>query len=367
MSQTYKITLKPIGAFYFGGEESFSSAPLDGVANTKHDSTKKYFKKRQGYFAKSEMFPQQTQLLGMLRKELLRSNKKLYYFKNFVRVPKVFKADATNIVGHGRWVTTTDTLDLGSIQELTPLYIEKEKKCYISAPFDKDLTLEATGEGYINGRPSQAYAFKKGDGKYFGAKDYLCTDLIAKDKSKLKIDKIFTSFTQTQTQTLGYKEDDEEQLFKVKKYRLDEACCFVCYLTLKNDTFLDTLTTNIELGGERSRFVMQVSKADKPNIESDFAYLKTEQSRIVLISDAFVEAKIFDSCKVTLSQKRILRTLKRPFNKSKKTLLLAKGTVFYPQEGKENEVREMIAEVKNFTTIGYNQYLDLTQGEKNAH
>ncbi|NKQ41261.1 MAG: hypothetical protein HF962_06800 [Sulfurovum sp.] len=367
MSQTYKITLKPIGAFYFGGEESFSSAPLDAVENMTQESTKKYFQKRQGYFAKSEMFPQQTQLLGMLRKELLRINKKLYYFKNFVSVPKKFKDKATQIVGNSRW-TTDDALALGSLEELSPLYVGKEDKLYISAPFDRGLRLEETGTGYINGRPSKAYAFKKCDDKYFGAKDYLCSDLIAKDKSKLKIDDIFTAFTQTQTQTLSYKDNNDEQLFKVKKYRLDEACHFICYLTLENDAYLDMLKTTIELGGERSRFMMQVIKEGKPDIQSDFAYLKTDQSRVVLTSDALVEAKIFKECKVTLSQKKVLRTFqRRPFNKSRKTILLARGTVFYPHEGKEQEVKGLIEKATNFRTIGYNGYLDLTQGENNVH
>lgn len=366
MRETYKITLKPIGAFYFGGEESFSSATLDGVRHMEYKSTKKYFQKRQGYFAKSEIFPQQTQLLGMLRKEILRSNEKLYYFKNFVRVPDYLKSDATKIVGSGRW-STTDTLALGSIEGLTPLGIEKEDKCYISAPFDRGLALETTGEGYINGRKSKAYAFKKCDGNYFGAKDYLCDDLIAKDKSILKIDDIFKSFTQTQTQTLGYKENNDEQLFKVKKYRLDESCQFVFHLTLSDSVYLGEYKSTIELGGERSRFVMQVRKEDKPDMQNDFDYLKTEQSRIILISDAYVDAKIFEYCKVTLSKKRILRTLQRPFNKSKKTVILARGTVFYPHQGKEQKVKDLIKISKNFTTIGYNQYLDLTQGEKNEH
>lgn len=367
MSQTYKITLKPIGAFYFGGEESFTSAPLDAIFDKEKENTKKYFQKRQEYFAKSEMFPQQTQLLGMLRKELLRINEKLYYFKNFVRVPIEFKEDATQIVGNGRW-TTTDTLVLGSIKELSPLYIEKANKLYISAPFDRGLRLEETGTGYINGRLSKAYAFKKCDDKYFGAKDYLCSDLIAKDKSKLKIDDIFTAFTQTQTQTLSYKDNNDEQLFKVKKYRLDEACHFICYLTLENDAYLDMLKTTIELGGERSRFMMQVIKEGKPDIQSDFAYLKTDQSRVVLDSDAYVDTKIFDKCKITLSQKKVLRTFqRRPFNKSRKTMLLARGTVFYPHEGKEQEVINLIEKATNFRTIGYNRYLDFTQGEKNEH
>ena len=49
----YLITLTPVGMFFFGGEETFGDGTNDN------------------YFARSNSFPQQTTLLGMLRKEVL--------------------------------------------------------------------------------------------------------------------------------------------------------------------------------------------------------------------------------------------------------------------------------------------------------
>ena len=49
----YKIDLKPIGTFFFGSDKKFGEG--DEV----------------NYFAQSSLFPQQTSILGMLRKEIL--------------------------------------------------------------------------------------------------------------------------------------------------------------------------------------------------------------------------------------------------------------------------------------------------------
>lgn len=388
MSQHYKITLKPIGSFYFGGEDSFSSAKLKGIKEFISDSTlldeekkkkfkekqQKYFKKRQGYFAKSEKFPQQTQLLGMIRKELLRHNGKLLYFKNFMRVPTKYKYDANKIVGETRW-TSKDSLNLGAIEELSPLYLQhdKKKKLFIPAPFDYGLSVESSGSGHINGRKGKAYRFiKNSDGKAFGAKDYLCSDFIDSDKNRIKLDKVFTSFVQTHTQTLGYKQDNEEQLFKVKQYRLDEAYSFVFFLTLGNENYLeDKFTTTVELGGERSLFQMSVEKTDKTLEKKSFGFLQNSSDRVVLLSDSYVDASLLNECKVTLAKKvpfRMIKRKDRSFDKTAKVILLLKGSVFYPKnEESKTKIIKNIESYKNYTTIGYNNYLELPKkGEKNV-
>ena len=65
MSKQYLIKLKPIDKFFFGGEMTFS---FDG-----DDS------EYASYVIKSNYFPQQTSLLGMLRFLILRNSP---YFEN---------------------------------------------------------------------------------------------------------------------------------------------------------------------------------------------------------------------------------------------------------------------------------------------
>lgn len=386
MSQTYEIKLKPTGSFYFGGEESFSSATLESIAN-KSKPAREYFKKRQGYYAKSERFPQQTQLLGMIRKELLRHNKKLLYFKNYITVPQEWKSEATKIVG-SKWHTNQEP-KLGVIETLSPLYLGKNDKVYVSAPMDFGLKLETTGTAYINGIPKEAVSFKKGNGRYFDAKDSLYTKYHSLDcdckvlnksskKDCLDLNKIFKKDKRTHTQTFTYKEDNDEQLFKVSRYCLDDNYYFIFYLTLSDGVYLkDALDTIVSLGGEGSYFHMHVKTievSEKPDFEEYYKKLRTKETRVMLTSDSFIDpcSKIFEYCKTVLTQKQILRTLqgnkenkKFHFKKSLKKILLKKGTVFYPKD--EESLAKICSELnrKNFQSIGYNQYTIL-KGDNHA-
>lgn len=379
MSQIYEIRLKPIGSFYFGGEESFSSSILESVINKNDESVKKYYKKRQGYFAKSEMFPQQTQLLGMIRKEILRLNNKLLYYKRYTSVPKDWKDKATKIVG-SKWYSNKEE-KMGTIALLSPLYLHHATYgLCVPAPMDYELMLETTGVAYINGIPKKAVAFKKCNGKYFDAKDYLYSKYHSLTGEYVDMNDIFKPQIRTHTQKLHYKEGNEEQLFKVQRYTLDEDYHFVFYLTLNNDSYLlDDTKTAVTLGGEESHFIMSVNKTDAiPDIDAYYHKLRSKETRVVLLSDAYIsscDAKntVFNDCKVVLSQKRVLRTLQSMrkdkqfhFKKSTKTILLAKGTVFYPKN--EDALGSICAVLNksNYQAIGYNQYITL-QGETNAN
>ena len=381
MSQIYKIMLKPIGSFYFGGEGSFSSISLESIKN-KEKKAIDYFKPRQGYFAKSEMFPQQTQLLGMLRKELLLQNKKLLYFKNFLVVPNAYKGDASSIVGDTRW-SHNSTLDLGAIESLSPLYIEHKESLFVPAPKDLGLRLVVGGTGYVNGRSKGSFALQKCDGNYFNAKDHMCSDYIDKFNHQKSLDELFTSHIRTHTQTLKYsdvlndKNEDEEKLFKVMRYTLAQASCFVCYLQMSSDAYLEDGYTTVSLGGEESYFEMRAQKVDAyPDIASIYIAKKTDRSRIVLVSDTYIEDadRFFDLVQVMFASKKTLRTVeyihrdknskqRRIFSKSQKVVMLEKGSVIYFNEENRSSIKEIIESQVNYGKTGYNQYI-IIEGEK---
>lgn len=69
MSKTYLITLTPTGKFFFGGDMTF----LVG-ANEKDEFNTKFM----SYIIRSNKFPQQTSLLGMLRFLILRNNPEMF-------------------------------------------------------------------------------------------------------------------------------------------------------------------------------------------------------------------------------------------------------------------------------------------------
>ena len=351
----YQITLKPLESFYFGAEDSFGSPKSE-------DKRENYFSKGSAYFAKGEIFPQQTQILGMLRKEILKHKQHLKYYKNDMWVSQKDRGVATALVG-SRW-TIKQTLDLGEIEQLSPLFLLKDKSLYVPSAVDKDLILDKIeGKSIINGRENktEAYRFIKKDKKPFGAKDYLCSSYIS-DNGEIELDDIFTKRVRTENQTLGYiKDDDEEQLYKMQSYSLDKEFSFVFYLTSKSDFFGSEYRSTVEIGGERSRFVFVATKIDKLPEISTFYELK-EENCIVLLSDSLVDSSIFSYCKISLSDKISFRTIlnRKSFSKSSRVMLLKKGTVFYPKD--ENARKKILACIRlkrNFRRIGYNQYIDL--------
>lgn len=365
------MILKPTGSFYFGGENSFGEAKSKG--ETDEDIRNNYFSKRSAYFAKSERFPQQTQVLGMLRKEIMRDSDCLKLHNSGEYIVKGKKEKAHTLIG-ANWKN-----DLGKIEKISPLFLEKNEVLFVPAPYDKSLKLVKTdGTSFINGRKSdKSYAFeveKTEKNEMFGAKDHLCYDFIS-NQSILNLDDIFKSFTRIGNQTLQYTDDDEEQLYKMTAYRLKEDVAFVCFVTINEDMFdLENNTEYeniVELGGERSQFKLTITKQEQdPQYQAIYDAYGKEENRVVLISDCYVNDEIFSHVDIALSDKVSFRTInsdKHKFSKTSKCILLKKGSVFYPKENSMEAVCKMIEEEKAFSAIGYNQYIKIDKSKGQSH
>jgi len=362
----YKITLKPIGDFYFGGESSFGKPKSD---MSKQEA---YFAKS-AYFAQGEMFPQQTHVLGMLRKTILRKNGFMKLHKNGEWVNRNHD-DAKNLVGK-EW-----TKDLGKIIKISTVHLEKEstEEIYYPAPYDYSMSLhKQEGKSYINGREdlNSVYAFKVDDND-FGAKSSLCYGYISKNSKPIGLDKIFMKKTRIGNQTYMPTDDDKEQLYKISSYMFSEEYKdfhFVCYMeTVENTVWTDEYyTQTVELGGERSIFKMNVSKVDDvPNTEETYIQNKKNETRIVLTSDAYVKSvneNIFDNVEISLAHKRRFRTVNssknESFSKSSKKILLTKGSVLYPKGDALETIVTVLKNEKEFRSIGYNQYVIIEKKE----
>lgn len=94
MTNNYLIRLFPEEPFFFGGEKSFGNG--DG----------------QSYFVKSNYFPQQTGLLGLLRFQLLKQNNMLNQQDPDLIGPDSFSAEKAQ-------------QDFGKIKSLSPVFIQE--------------------------------------------------------------------------------------------------------------------------------------------------------------------------------------------------------------------------------------------------
>ena len=132
---TYQIKLTPVNTFFFGGEK-----------HSRSDKNTNGFE--MDYFVKSDMYPQQTTLLGVLRYYLLMKNSLL----NPQRIGKI--EEANDLIGVGSFkygfikkeekngeTKIITVQDYGKIQKILPLYFLNDNQKYVIAPFDHEFEL----------------------------------------------------------------------------------------------------------------------------------------------------------------------------------------------------------------------------------
>jgi hypothetical protein len=367
MSFTYRITLTPIGGYYAGGEGSFAKPLPQAVVNKDEKRVVDYFKPRQGYIAFGERFMQQTQLLGMLKRQLLLHGGYLFYYKNGIHLTPRIRNSTPNFIG------SSESNHHGIITSLSPLMLHHDDFGHtIAAPLDDpwgELADDDTNTGYINGHARAYRITRPGESdRYIGAKDYPADYFIDEEGKRHLAEDIFAEDVRVHNQTARNGLGDEDRFFKVRRYRLKEKWRFVFYATFSKEPKLPDKSI-VTIGGEESRFEMQTQQESTPEWPKLFAqHLAKSHSRILLLSDAVVEAEIFDSVRAAVAQKVPFRTLdstKRGVPISTKQMLLKRGSVLYPQAGKENEVLTAISTEETMPTLGYNQAI-LIQGESHG-
>ncbi len=113
---SYLVTLKPLEPFMFGGKNTF------GTLGEKNSS----------YIVKSEMFPQQTAILGMLQHEVMKKTGLLTRKRRGEWVDKQLKDRVKDAVGNEKFdLTVTNTQEFGAIKSISAVFLTKEGKRYI--------------------------------------------------------------------------------------------------------------------------------------------------------------------------------------------------------------------------------------------
>ncbi len=351
--KSYLVTLTPLEPFFFGGENTFGEG------------------EKSRYYAKSELFPQQTQILGMLRKTLLKYGGYLKIHRRGEWVKKEDKQKASNLTG-SKWKPFKN-IDLGVIENISHLMLRKDNEFFIKAPFDHffEIEREENESVYINDESKKyLYVLKKTSGENFSSKDYLCDDFVSNNGSLLKKDDIFKTITQVGNQK-DKSEDDKDKFFKKDLFCLKKGYAFSFFVNFKDTDEIKEIINNMQkdkvfvhLGGERSKFILKIEERDW---DINFDISKKNISRVILLSDSFVDDEIFKKCDFALSSKKpfryIEKNISKNFSKSNRYFLLIKGSVFYTD--KPDEIIKLIEQNKNFKKIGYNHALIIEKkGEK---
>jgi len=305
-----KITLTPLGRFFFGGEIVF------GGDNAQDE-------RRRSYLVHSNIFPQQTSILGMLREQLLRQNDLLYPWDSSSK-----KERAKKLIGNTGFGLTfepkgntalKDTESFGFIRELSPLLLEdSEGNLMQPMPLDEGM-----------GKEGKHLSWSKEEGtlnlENFDPKAGLSLHFTTDKKAQLSVSDCFVQQHQvgiTVTNRKGWRadrEDNKEAFFRQAFYKNKDSnllaekqnkYSFIFWVRIKSglaEEFNDLSDAIVTLGGERSTFTMKVEKTENKEKLSDFLFPVTYQhnteapkgyDRLLLLNDTYLPMHVLERYKV---------------------------------------------------------------------
>ncbi|KEO75914.1 type III-B CRISPR module-associated Cmr3 family protein [Anditalea andensis] len=351
-SISYRIELEPLGDFFFGGENTFGEG--DG----------------KNYFAKSNRFPQQSALLGMLRFELLKK-------KKLLPISQANMEKVKNFIGEKSFDfdRNSNKFEFGIIESISPVFLTNYNEDFIPAPFDykyKDsIKWHDHNRVYLAGNTKsrkleiRSFDIKEhnNESQYKGTKHHIPHPESKFFKTNVKIG--------VNTIKSRNGNDDKEAFFKQEFISLNNSLRFVFYAQLKEDIFGNSSDLLISLGGEQSMFRMKVKKAEN-TYEKECRGLFDIRNKIVLISDTYVSSEqknvldnvadfawsdtvMFRSIKTSI--KEMTDYANKP-NKSEKIHLIKRGSVFYYSSDSNKDQIVQILKNKNLQRCGFNIYLD---------
>lgn len=309
----YLVTLSPLEPFLFGGDNTFGKLG-DEINGT--------------YLVKSRQFPQQSAILGMLKKEIMTQNNLLTRQLKGEWVEPKNKQKAENLVGFEKFdIFSKSIQNFGKIKNISPMFFIKNDEIFI-----KKVDIDS-------------FDFEDGVLKGYKTKIDIYDNFInIATNEKLTSDKIFKPIEKTANKKGG----EENSLFKKTSYLLNDNFKFAFYL----DCDCDLKNSIITLGADRSSFKMEVKEDNSTlNYEDKKAYL-------TLLSDAYITLSLKDNCDFTISSEISYQNLQNQkhafkhneFKKSDKVYLYEKGSVIInPSQALIDDLNN-----KNLQQIGYN-------------
>ncbi|MCD6432865.1 MAG: hypothetical protein J7L21_02380 [Sulfurimonas sp.] len=354
----YLITLKPLEPFFFGGEHTF------GADDTRKETSR--------YSAKSTEFPQQTAILGMLRKTLLIQNGNLTMHRKGEWVDSGKKGghnpnyeEAKSLVGVEAF-SYEKSIDLGIIKAFSPLFIKEGEHFYFPNAKDDGLEFQefkGANVSFGNGL-KKAYGFKNYDAKKH--QSFAFTSL-AKEK------KNYSNFFK-EVQSVGIKkssdaESNEDGFFRKKSFYPKNSASFAFVATFSEEIkwLKESIVT---LGADQSSFklhIESIKEEDDVSKRVEEAYETKNFSRIVLSSETLLTQEAYALCSFILGERKSNRQLVNSRNgkKSKRYYLLKKGSVLYMENIEALAKLEKLLNQEYLQNIGINHYV-IIKGKNNV-
>lgn len=347
--KTFLISLKPLEDYFFGGELTFGEQ-----------------RAIQDYFVKSNYYPQQTGLLGLLRYILLAQNDCLPLHNHGKKGETLIGANSFSFAENHQF---------GLIDSISPLMIKQCNNLYRFAHPLSNLEIDfQAGQCFTDSKKAKIPILKDYDPKLHY--DAFVTD--ADGKNVYHFSDVFEEHTR-----IGIQKNDPDKTAHENRNseRNEDAFVKQTFCTLKNNfafAFFASLKTEYQhegkdysfnlqnctesFGGEQKQFQISIAEAET-GYDTLFNNKNDAGNKITLLSDAYLPNTILSKCNFALIETQDFRTVKQKYHKSKfdrekvKLSLLKRGSVLYFKEAiTKSELEEASDFHQAFQRIGYNHY-----------
>lgn len=340
-----------MGKFFFGGDMTFT------VNGKDTDFT--------SYIIRSNKFPQQTSLLGMLRFLVLRNDKDVFD-SSTLDITNRDKANA--LIGTKSFETSGNKGSFGVIESISPCFIQlkvEDDKWETLSLVPKDANLKVdfseSTKAVLNGVEVE---IPQTD---YNPKEYHETSYKTKGSNQtIKESEIFVEdINNGINRDIHTGKTDDNALFKQVSYRLKEGFRFAFYAEVDLDKITEYNGQVVFVGADNSQFVIGISECEQQEEE-------TKGNTVTLLSPAYLTQEDFASARFAITDTIPFKCMKtktetvRSYNKryeknvmeySKKLSLYATGSVFYfNSESDASTFTNNLKAHADFYQIGYNHY-----------
>ena len=321
MEKDYLIRLKPVDVFFFGGEVTFGG---------EHEEA--------NYLVKSNPFPQQTTILGTMRKELLIQKG---YLKSNRLVASKDQVD--QLIGPESFNINSDSIQkFGYLKKISPVFLCQNKNSYfITCPKDSGLEFQKlNGKTNLNLTESKDFIPRLNN---FKSKDGPINAFVNPLALEKKYFKDFKDvFRQVEKIGITKGKDgktDDEAFFKKTSYRLQDGFEFAFILTIDAIEDLSLKDSIVFMGAENSSFIMEIDEINK-GVKSFVEIFKPfeKKDKVILLSDAYLKEDIYDYCDFAITETVDFRNIKSTTNQYKfkkansKRTFIKRGSVFFTDD-----------------------------------
>lgn len=350
MNKTYLITLTPMGKFFFGGEMNYT------VNGKETDFT--------SYIIRSNKYPQQTSLLGMLRFLVLRNDKDVFD-NSSQSITDRDKAIA--LIGANSFEMLGNEGSFGVIKNISPCFVQakKENDDWTTLSFEpKDSHIKVdfseSVKAVLNGVEVDIPQTN------YDPKEYSETSYRIKGGGQIiKESKIFIEdISNGISRDIHTGKTEDNALYRQVSYRLKEGFRFAFYAEVDLDNLMDYNGQVVSVGADNSQFVIGISECKLQNEE------KKRGNVVTLLSPAYLTKEDLASVRFAITDNIPFKCMKtetkdvESYNKrnqiykySEKLSLYEIGSVFYfKTESDASTFADKLKAHADFYRIGYNHY-----------